>query len=172
MLKLLDRINSELLEGKMLETTGERLAAVQRDKGLNGKEVTDYLRSYGIEIDPSHYSRIMNNKALPSVQVLKALAQVLGCTTDYILCLPWADDPNPSPAPDVFMAPEANEVGNIMDQMDEDVRRHVLHMATAMLRMNEERRELHGEIAELLEEQIVLLSGQKRQKVESLLGRL
>jgi hypothetical protein len=41
-----------------------------------------------------------------------------------------------------------------------------------MLRINEERRELHAEIAELLEEQITLLSGQKRQKIESLLGRL
>lgn len=161
-------------EESMKDTTGTRLLSLQKQKEWNGKEITDYLRNYGVDIDPSHYSRLLNDKALMSVQVLKALALLLECTTDFILCMPYADDPKPFPAPDVFMTPEANKVGEIMDRMDDDMRSQMVHMAEAMLRINEERKELHAEISELLREQIEadLLSGQKRQKVESLLGRL
>lgn len=159
-------------EENMLDSTGKRLAMLQNELGYNNKDVVEYLKGYGIEIDPSHYSRLVNDKALPSVQVLRALAQVLEATTDYILVMPGADDPARIPAPDAFMTEDANRVGAMVDRMDEDMRKLMIDMVSEMLRLNEERRELHAEIAELLEEQITLLSGQKRQKVESLLGRL
>jgi transcriptional regulator with XRE-family HTH domain len=157
-------------EGEMLETMGKRLIALQGDLDYSNKDVVDYMKSYGADIDYSHYSRITRDKALPSVQVLTALCKVLDCTSDYLLLL--SDTPQHIPAPDVFITTEANEIGAMIDRMDIDMRAHVLRITGELLRINEERRELHAEIADLLGEQIGLLSGQKREKAEWLLGRL
>lgn len=171
MLDFMRQINrQQMAEAEMLETTGKRLAALQRDLEYSNRDVVDYMKTYGSDIDYSHYSRIVNDRALPSVPVLISLCKVLNCTADYLLLL--SDAPEHLPAPDVFTTREANDIGAMVDRMDEDMRGQVVHMAGAMLKINEERRELHAEIAELLEEQIDLLSGQKRQKVESLLSRL
>ena len=86
MLNLIEKL-TQMVEGEMLETTGKRLAALQRDLEYSNKDVVDYMRSYGADIDYSHYSRMVNDKALPSVQVLAAVCKVLNCSSDYLLLL-------------------------------------------------------------------------------------
>lgn len=155
----------------MLETLGQRALILRKDLSYSQRDVVDYLKGYSVEIDYSHYSRIQNDKALPSIPVLIGMAKVLGCTTDYLLTL--SDEPQARKGPtDVFLTPEANQIGDLVDSMDEDMRQHALHNTQVLRTIDTERRELHSEIAELLMEQISLLSGQKQKRVSSLLTRL
>lgn len=156
----------------MLDTMGQRLTALQRQREWSNKDVTELLKGYGIDIDPSHYSRLVNDKSLPSVQVAIALAKLFETTIDFVLGMEWATDEHRIVAPDAFITNEANAIGVMLDRMDVDMRKRALHIVGELLEINDERRNLHADIAELLGEQINLLSGQKRQQIETLLGRL
>lgn len=158
-------------ERDMLGTLGQRALILRKDLDYSQRDVVDYLKSHGVDIDYSHYSRIENDKALPSIPVLIAMVKVLNCTSDYLLLISdeahARDDTN-----DVFVTPEANEAGSIIDTLDDDMRQHVLATAKVIQSIDTERKELHAELVELLSEQISLLSGKKRQQATALLARL
>lgn len=80
----------------MNSTTGSRIADLRRLEGLTQREVLARLKKeHGIEIGTSFLSQIESDKKKPSIELVRALADVLNASIDYILLRD--DDPSPSP---------------------------------------------------------------------------
>lgn len=78
------------------ESTGERIAELRRIEGLTQKSLIARLRDEkGITIGTSFLSQIKSGVKKPSIELAKALADVLGASLDYILMR--TDDPSPQP---------------------------------------------------------------------------
>ena len=76
---------------EFFKTTGKRIRVLRQDLGLKQSELQRQLAARGVVISASMVSQLENDYREPSADVLRALAQVLATTTDYLLLL--SDDP-------------------------------------------------------------------------------
>lgn len=89
------------IDGMMLNmfgSTGKRIRALRTDRDMNQKELMLELKTHGVDVGPSFISQLESNTKQPSLEMLTALAKVLGTTTDYLLML--TDDPLPARSSD------------------------------------------------------------------------
>lgn len=92
-----------MLQDHLLNSTAKRVRILRIHKGLNQTEVEKALNEKGFLVKSGYLSNIESKDALPSTRLLVALAQILGCSTDYLLLL--TDDPAPvHPSPEVEYA--------------------------------------------------------------------
>lgn len=79
-------------------TTGKRIRLLRDSKDMNQKDLQGALRGHGIEVGTSFLSQLESSKKYPSLEMVVALARVLGTTTDFLLML--TDDPSPATTTD------------------------------------------------------------------------
>lgn len=70
-----------------LNTTGKRIRILRNDLDLTQTEVARQMEKIGTKINASYLSTLEGSEKIPSGEVLRGLAQVLGTTTDYLLLL-------------------------------------------------------------------------------------
>lgn len=121
-----------------------------------------------IGMDRGRLSRIEHNTNQATNEQLVVLARELKTNTHYILT---GEEISPDP-PENFSTPEANEIGALIDGMDEDMRRGFLHLIRDFAKINEERRDLQTDYAVLLAEVIAQLEGELQEKARLILSRI
>lgn len=78
----------------LFNSTGKRVRALRTDKDLNQTQLAAELQKRGIEVGRSFVSQVEGGFKQPPLDMLVALAKILGTTTDYLLLL--TDDPMPA----------------------------------------------------------------------------
>jgi transcriptional regulator with XRE-family HTH domain len=63
-----------------METMGNRIAAMRREKGLKQEELAELL-----DVSPQAVSKWENDQTCPDISLLMPLAGIFDCTADYIL---------------------------------------------------------------------------------------
>lgn len=83
------------MQNELLNTTGKRLRALREARGMSQIDLASRLCDLGVTIGNSWISRLesQDDKLSPSVEVLVAIARVLGTSTDFLLLL--TDRPEP-----------------------------------------------------------------------------
>lgn len=124
---------------RFFDTVGKRIRVLRQDVGYNQQELAAEVARYGASVKPSYISALETTGKVPSVQVLMALAQALGTTTDYLLML--SDDPVPpgedeaEPVKALREEPESyevNELLNLLNAMPAEDVDHLLYVARLM----------------------------------------
>ena len=123
-----------------LNTTGKRIKFLRQIRGnIAQKELAQLLLPHGISVKPSFLSQIESDSKAPPLAMLRALAQTLATTTDYLLCL--SDNPElPREFDDTpgYLAPEADHVAQIVDALrDKESREAVVRVAEFMVKYEE-----------------------------------
>ena len=78
----------------MFGSTGKRIKALRTSRDINQKDMMPALKRQGVEVGQSFISQIESDRKQPPLELLVALARVLGTTTDYLLMV--TDDPTPA----------------------------------------------------------------------------
>lgn len=79
--------------GRYLDTFGKRLRLLREDLGLTQGELAEKLREYGQPVGQSYISELERTDKMPSGAVVAGLAEILGCTSDFLLLLSDATNP-------------------------------------------------------------------------------
>ena len=74
----------------MFGSTGKRIKALRTSRDFNQKDMILALRRQGVEVGQSFISQVESDRKQPPLELLVALAKVLGTTTDYLLMVPVA----------------------------------------------------------------------------------
>lgn len=74
----------------MFGSTGKRIRALRTSRDFNQKDMILALRRQGVEVGQSFISQVESDRKQPPLELLVALAKVLGTTTDYLLMVPVA----------------------------------------------------------------------------------
>ena len=79
----------------LLNTVGKRIRALRVARNWSQLDLVGALRSQGVEVGNSFISQVESGEKRPSVNMLVALAKVLGTTTDFLLMLSneYANEP-------------------------------------------------------------------------------
>ncbi len=78
------------------KTTGMRISELRRAEGLTQRNLVALLKQQkGIDVGTSFLSQIESGTKMPSIELAKALADLLSASLDYILMRD--DDPSPRP---------------------------------------------------------------------------
>jgi len=109
-----------MTKAAFFDTMGKRVRILRDDKDLNQTELAQLMAQVGAPIDPSYLSQIEGDTKMPRLPVLRAIAQTLETTTDYLLLL--TDDPAipaSAPEPDAGhgVSVEAQEIANLVDAL-------------------------------------------------------
>lgn len=131
-------------------TLARRIMLAREDKGLRQNQLVDILRSkpYNIDISYPGYSKIESGiTQTPRHEILIAISEVLEVSLDELI----AGKPAPEIKPTAYFSPEAEEVANIVDKLDNDTKKIVVSLAHQLLEIDTERRALHSEMYELLQ---------------------
>lgn len=78
----------------MFGSTGKRIKALRTSRDFNQKDMMRALKKHGIDVGQSFISQVESDRKQPPLELLVALARVLGTTTDYLLMM--TDDPTPA----------------------------------------------------------------------------
>ena len=147
------------MEKRLFDTLGKRVRILRMDLGLRQTDIVRELSRQGVDIGQSYMSVIEGTDRIPSGQVVKALAELLGTSTDYLLML--TEDPNPPVSideeevdgrVDVLMDPgsayltseRVAEFVDVFTSLPEEAQTHLLSIAK-MLRNAETPRIVGGE---------------------------
>jgi len=93
-------MNAHHIEGVLLGSLGKRVRVLRENMGLKTQsDLILKMELVGCSVSKSTISAIENDNVKPSVEVLMALAEVLGTTTDYLLvrshfAIPQESEPN------------------------------------------------------------------------------
>lgn len=152
----------------VIDTMGGRLMLARKDAGLNQLELLERLKEKGHDITPAHWSRVEGNKRGISLELLTAVADILGQSLDYLTGRPQFVHE----VTEQFLTEEATAVARLLDSMDEDHRKHVLAHAQHLKRLDEERKALHREIATLLIESLSSVPNGTAVRAKSVLDKI
>lgn len=78
----------------LFNSTGKRIKALRTDRDMNQTQLAIELQKNGISVKRSFVSQVEGGSKQPPLDMLMALAKILGTTTDYLLLL--SDDPIPA----------------------------------------------------------------------------
>lgn len=140
-----------------------RLMLEREKKGLSQVELSEELtrRLKGKKVAPPTPMTVSKMErgiiVTPKHEVLEGLSEIFRCTIDYLVT-----GKEPEPEPDQFVTPEANTVGTMIDAMLPRSRRIMVIVADGLLAADTEQNESDVRIAELLQENITLMSNGQR----------
>jgi len=154
----------------MLETTGKRMRALRYDLELEQREVVEIMARHGVEIVPSHYSKMENDTTKPSINVLVAIAKALGTTPNYLSL--YDDDPRGHNEKDLKFSAEADDVAEIMDKLDSDNRQFLLAIAQYLQKLDQEQRDADEMIISLLSNNMPHLPNGEQRRAKSAIDQL
>lgn len=135
-------------------TFGWRMKWERERLGIGQKELAEMMqKQFNITIGQSGISKIENDEVkTPPFPVQIALSKILHCSLDYLITgEEWKD------AADRFITDEANQVGALLDEMDEDARQFVMTIVQRIHQFNMERKARQEDMRVLMEEYIALL---------------
>lgn len=171
-------MNNEILKGQLrrfmvatADTTGEWLAFWRRRKGISQAELCRMMADekiagkHAINLDQAQYSRMERDSASVTDKVLLAISKVYGINVHTLLT-----GEDVAADIEVFITPEANEVGVMLDQMDEDLREAILDLTKDLLK--QERRSLQNEIGAYLQDDIDKANKYQQQQIKSILSKI
>jgi len=122
-------------------TLGKRVRILRNAKGWNQAKLVEELDKVGAQIGRTYISKLETSNVIPSGEVVKALADVLGTTADFLLLR--IDDEEPfKPVEPVYFSEEADEIATIVDSLDPQrrilVQRLVMAVAEITLEVDED----------------------------------
>ena len=127
------------------DTPGGRMKQARMDRGLSALQ---FLEILGQKIGsdkvptPGHFSNLENGKRKPSIDLAIAIADILQLSLDDIYDREsWAEEE---------YSPVVKRVADMLESMDEDTRALMLHNIEQIYQWDQERRNLHQEIYDLL----------------------
>lgn len=111
---------------ELLDTLGKRVRVMRERQHYSQVELAEILTRMGIATSNSNLSKIEAGRGVPSLELLRALAEVLQTSADFLLLL--SDNPAPVREEEtpIYISPEADEVARILDGLSADARRDVL----------------------------------------------
>lgn len=115
---------------ELFGTTGKRIRLLRDSRDMNQKALQSALKGYGIDVGASFLSQIESSRKQPSLELVVALARVLGTTTDFLLML--TDNPAP---------PTSTESQVVIDVQDRRERAIIEEWIDVMQDIEPERRE-------------------------------
>lgn len=114
----------------LLDSLGGRLMIARKSQGLTAIELIERLKTQKeITITSAHMSRIENDKARPSLDLLEAIADILNESIDNLLGRNISSVKGVINA-DVFISEEANQGGALIDKMSPDLRTFAIQILT------------------------------------------
>jgi len=141
-----EKINCKgILDMALVDTPGGRLRQARADMYLSGVEFLELVNArLGSEksLSPAHLTHIEKGDRNPSIDMLIAMADVLELSLDYIYD---RDVKKEEP-----YSAEVMRAADMLESMDEDTRALILHNIERVYALDQERRELHQEIYDLL----------------------
>lgn len=123
---------------KSTDTRGGRISDLRSRAGYKGETLAKELAkvSGGVyEPTKQTVSDWENNKTNPPLEVVILLAKILGTTTDYLLCAPWADKPQWRYT-DAVVEPLSEDIYAIARQIDvqpDGLRRMIINRIPATI---------------------------------------
>ena len=127
---------------QLLGTLGKRVKVLRNERGVTAVEFTRALRRHGVDITPSHMSRIENGLAQPSIEVLRAIGDELDVSLDYLTMrtdVPNAPSSSETELATIYFSPEADEIARAVDAMAPYERQLALEHVRMQQRMAAER---------------------------------
>lgn len=123
-------------------TTGQRIKARLVTLKISQKELAAMMSERGEPVSDAFVSQLVNNQRGIAVDKLAALATILKTTTDHLLCLPWADNPE-LPTEDteavIYFSLEADETARILDTLTPQTRQFIRMLVTATAEFERQR---------------------------------
>lgn len=161
--KFIIRINQGIEEDIMLDTVGDRILHLLRDRGraerrreytqsellamLNGDMDAPNGKRYDIKTNRSSLSRIISGEQKPSLDILDAICDIFKVDLEW---LGRGKSIEESAVIEAFITDEANQIGAMIDQMLPQFRRFALE---AVSKMHELDGNYRSEITELEKKQ-------------------
>jgi len=138
----------------ILDTPGRRLQALRKAKG-----VTQAALAAIMGVKPAMISRLETDEVEPSIKTLEKLSNELGCTIDWLRCMPWTKMdhwwPTSGSATDKHSA-EGEEAAILIDGVPNDARQKCLtavrEQISAYIQRREENERTLKELTAILEE--------------------
>lgn len=116
-----------------LDTVGKRIRDLRFRSGLSQVELSEKLtQEYDAPILQGTLSRLERSSRLPNAAVIRALAQILNTTTDYLLLL--TDNPAPRSRWLVLSSPTAQSVAMQVDALPPEKQEEVLDIVDVLVR--------------------------------------
>lgn len=151
----------------------ERLESLRKARDYTMKEVAERITAANpeLEVKEGTYRQYESTRLEPNYNVLSALADFYGVTTDYLL----GRDEQPDPVQALPVTDDEKELVDAFVKMQEEDRRAILSARDIIIRSNTDRRveELEAKIAQLeatietLEAQIAALEEENTRLKES-----
>ncbi len=90
---------------------GDRIYALRKSLGKTQEEFIDRLRDYGIKTDKTTFDSWENNQQYPSLGQVKAMAQIFGISTDYLIDGVYKISDSEA---EIFRIPVYSNLGNLL----------------------------------------------------------
>lgn len=168
----------------MTATIGDRIMQLLRERGRQDRgepysqaELTNMLTGQTLALDGKFYnfitntstiSRVLRDKQEPPVAIISAICDIFGTDAEWLL---RGNVLEPQIVEQRFMTDEANAIGALVDEMDQDTRRFILINAQMIHKLNQERKARQQEIARLMQDYLELISINNQGEAKSILDK-
>lgn len=153
------------------DTLAWRIMLAREDKGLKQNELVDMLRSKPYEIDLSYpgYSKIESGSTRnPKHEILIALSEILEISLDELIA---GKAPKKEETIN-FFSEGAEEIAEIVDELDEENRSFLLTVARHLQKLDKEQRDSDEMIITLLSSNLPHLPNCEQRKTRSAIDQL
>lgn len=146
-----------------IEAPGKRIKYLRETMGLSQGELAER-----VGMNRTSLSKVELGLYEPSMAQLAGLAAALKTNVHLLVT---GDELTP-PELEAFYTPEANEIGLLVDSMDENLRQVVLHLARGLAQENESRRLIEKEYGEVLANVATRLESKNASRAKLILSKI
>lgn len=148
-------------------TFGWRVSIERDEKGLTQTDVIERLQSeFGIKMLVISLSEIETGKTKRvTPELIVALAKILGVDPAYLLTGEERGDTT-------HYSEEAEQIAGMVDRMQASTRQMMMSAARAAMQLENELLETQRELAQILQENIMLLEESARRKADAYIDRI
>lgn len=153
-----------------LDTFGKRLRVLRIDREMSQIDLRERMeRECGEKIGETYISELERTDKMPTLKVAAAMARVLETSLDYLGLLTDDGSASYKHAPPLeYFSPEADQMAQIVDGMNQAQRTAILGVARSMVAPTQAERD-HMEARDILNSIGDKLGGDVRRKVEAIM---
>lgn len=154
-----------------MNTYGKRQRLLRNDLGLTQIQLAELVTAQGVEVGQGYISELERTDKVPLGTVVAAVAKALHTSTDFLLQVTDEHAPRNGNG-DIYYSQAAGEAAAIIDDLDEETREVVLLNLRLMKMRDEERRDLHQEVAALIVSGINQFDENQRKLAQAILAKI